>query len=85
MASAPAGPGLLGLILDPTLQAKKHNLTVNLTTFRVWCYACEREVFLEQRLAVPRPGSPPRFSEQVSTVSLWSLTLLGWGPCGPNI
>ncbi|CAL9682199.1 unnamed protein product [Knipowitschia caucasica] len=30
-------------------QAKKHNLTVNLTTFRVWCYVCEREVFLEQR------------------------------------
>uniref|UniRef100_A0A8C5ACU8 Ubiquitin carboxyl-terminal hydrolase n=1 Tax=Gadus morhua TaxID=8049 RepID=A0A8C5ACU8_GADMO len=32
-------------------QAKKHNLTVNLTTFRVWCYVCEREVFLEQRPA----------------------------------
>uniref|UniRef100_A0A8B9K7P1 Ubiquitin carboxyl-terminal hydrolase n=1 Tax=Astyanax mexicanus TaxID=7994 RepID=A0A8B9K7P1_ASTMX len=30
-------------------KAKKHNLTVNLTTFRVWCYVCEREVFLEQR------------------------------------
>uniref|UniRef100_A0AAX7SK16 Ubiquitin carboxyl-terminal hydrolase n=1 Tax=Astatotilapia calliptera TaxID=8154 RepID=A0AAX7SK16_ASTCA len=28
-------------------QAKKHNLTVNLTTFRIWCYVCEREVFLE--------------------------------------
>uniref|UniRef100_A0A8C2DC40 Ubiquitin carboxyl-terminal hydrolase n=1 Tax=Cyprinus carpio TaxID=7962 RepID=A0A8C2DC40_CYPCA len=34
-------------------QAKKHNLTVNLTTFRVWCYVCEREVFLE-----PKPVSP---------------------------
>uniref|UniRef100_H3A8S0 Ubiquitin carboxyl-terminal hydrolase n=1 Tax=Latimeria chalumnae TaxID=7897 RepID=H3A8S0_LATCH len=33
-------------------QAKKHNLTVNLTTFRVWCYSCEKEVFLEQRHAV---------------------------------
>uniref|UniRef100_A0A8C9LGG7 Ubiquitin carboxyl-terminal hydrolase n=1 Tax=Pavo cristatus TaxID=9049 RepID=A0A8C9LGG7_PAVCR len=32
-------------------QDKKHNLTVNLTTFRVWCYACEKEVFLDQRLA----------------------------------
>ncbi|XP_004849187.1 ubiquitin carboxyl-terminal hydrolase 20 [Heterocephalus glaber] len=41
-------------------QAKKHNLTVNLTTFRVWCYACEREVFLDQRLA------PARFPEQDS-------------------
>uniref|UniRef100_A0A8C7NMA6 Ubiquitin carboxyl-terminal hydrolase n=1 Tax=Oncorhynchus mykiss TaxID=8022 RepID=A0A8C7NMA6_ONCMY len=28
---------------------KKHSLTVNLTTFRIWCYVCEREVFLEQR------------------------------------
>ncbi|XP_050967191.1 ubiquitin carboxyl-terminal hydrolase 20 isoform X1 [Labeo rohita] len=34
-------------------QAKKHNLTVNLTTFRVWCYVCEREVFLE-----PKPATP---------------------------
>uniref|UniRef100_A0A8C9NTR2 Ubiquitin carboxyl-terminal hydrolase n=1 Tax=Spermophilus dauricus TaxID=99837 RepID=A0A8C9NTR2_SPEDA len=47
-------------------QAKKHNLTVNLTTFRVWCYACEREVFLEQRLAAHPPGSLPKFSEQDS-------------------
>uniref|UniRef100_A0A4W5LKG0 Ubiquitin carboxyl-terminal hydrolase n=1 Tax=Hucho hucho TaxID=62062 RepID=A0A4W5LKG0_9TELE len=30
-----------------TLHTKKHNLTVNLTTFRIWCYVCEREVFLE--------------------------------------
>ncbi|XP_055055554.2 ubiquitin carboxyl-terminal hydrolase 20 isoform X1 [Misgurnus anguillicaudatus] len=34
-------------------QTKKHNLTVNLTTFRVWCYVCEREVFLE-----PKPVTP---------------------------
>uniref|UniRef100_A0A8C7K7I2 Ubiquitin carboxyl-terminal hydrolase n=1 Tax=Oncorhynchus kisutch TaxID=8019 RepID=A0A8C7K7I2_ONCKI len=33
-------------------QANKHNLTVNLTTFRIWCYVCEREVFLEQRQAL---------------------------------
>lgn len=45
-------------------QVKKHNLTVNLTTFRVWCYACEREVFLEQRLAAHPPGPSPKFSEQ---------------------
>uniref|UniRef100_A0A8B9KBL7 Ubiquitin carboxyl-terminal hydrolase 20 n=1 Tax=Astyanax mexicanus TaxID=7994 RepID=A0A8B9KBL7_ASTMX len=38
-------------------QAKKHNLTVNLTTFRVWCYVCEREVFLEQRPVVPVAGT----------------------------
>ncbi|XP_067106317.1 ubiquitin carboxyl-terminal hydrolase 20 isoform X1 [Osmerus mordax] len=34
-------------------QAKKHNLTVNLTTFRIWCYMCEREVFLDQRPVAP--------------------------------
>ncbi|XP_032563999.1 ubiquitin carboxyl-terminal hydrolase 20 [Chiroxiphia lanceolata] len=44
-------------------QAKKHNLTVNLTTFRVWCYACEREVFLEQRLAAHPPSPPAKFTE----------------------
>ncbi|XP_074149948.1 ubiquitin carboxyl-terminal hydrolase 20 isoform X2 [Sminthopsis crassicaudata] len=45
-------------------QAKKHNLTVNLTTFRVWCYACEKEVFLDQRLAAHPPAPPSKFSEQ---------------------
>ncbi|KAM6169500.1 LOW QUALITY PROTEIN: ubiquitin carboxyl-terminal hydrolase 20 [Rhynchocyon petersi] len=49
-------------------QIKKHNLTVNLTTFRVWCYACEKEVFLEQRLAAP-PGPSPKFTEQDSPLS----------------
>ncbi|XP_061787795.1 ubiquitin carboxyl-terminal hydrolase 20 isoform X1 [Nerophis lumbriciformis] len=38
-------------------QAKKHNLTVNLTTFRIWCYVCEREVFLEPRPALV-PAAP---------------------------
>ncbi|XP_076139813.1 ubiquitin carboxyl-terminal hydrolase 20 [Alosa pseudoharengus] len=38
-------------------QAKKHHLTVNLTTFRIWCYVCEREVFLEQRPMVPVPAT----------------------------
>ncbi|XP_052581609.1 ubiquitin carboxyl-terminal hydrolase 20 isoform X1 [Peromyscus californicus insignis] len=47
-------------------QVKKHNLTVNLTTFRVWCYACEREVFLEQRLAVHLPSSSAKLTEQDS-------------------
>uniref|UniRef100_A0A8C6LAB3 Ubiquitin carboxyl-terminal hydrolase n=1 Tax=Nothobranchius furzeri TaxID=105023 RepID=A0A8C6LAB3_NOTFU len=37
----------------------KHNLTVNLTTFRIWCYVCEREVFLDQKPAlVPVPAAP---------------------------
>uniref|UniRef100_A0A674EP26 Ubiquitin carboxyl-terminal hydrolase n=1 Tax=Salmo trutta TaxID=8032 RepID=A0A674EP26_SALTR len=39
-------------------QTKKHNLTVNLTTFRIWCYVCEREVFLEQRPAVDAVHQP---------------------------
>ncbi|XP_075942034.1 ubiquitin carboxyl-terminal hydrolase 20 isoform X1 [Anarhichas minor] len=40
-------------------QAEKHNLTVNLTTFRIWCYVCEREVFLEHRPALlPVPAAP---------------------------
>uniref|UniRef100_A0A3Q2EAE3 Ubiquitin carboxyl-terminal hydrolase n=1 Tax=Cyprinodon variegatus TaxID=28743 RepID=A0A3Q2EAE3_CYPVA len=40
-------------------QVKKHNLTVNLTTFRIWCYVCEREVFLDQRpTLVPVPAVP---------------------------
>lgn len=61
---------------------KKHNLTVNLTTFRVWCYACEREVFLEQRLAVHLPSSSARLSEQV-----YSAQAACWpqmGQCDPR-
>uniref|UniRef100_A0A6Q2Y4Z0 Ubiquitin carboxyl-terminal hydrolase n=1 Tax=Esox lucius TaxID=8010 RepID=A0A6Q2Y4Z0_ESOLU len=38
-------------------QAKKHNLTVNLTTFRIWCYVCEREVFLERCDPIHQPVS----------------------------
>lgn len=51
--------------MDLAFQAQKHNLTVNLTTFRVWCYACEKEVFPEQRLAPPPPAASPRLFEQV--------------------
>ncbi|XP_068197166.1 ubiquitin carboxyl-terminal hydrolase 33 isoform X2 [Antennarius striatus] len=36
-------------------QERRHNLTVNLTTLRVWCYACSKEVFLERKLG---PHSP---------------------------
>uniref|UniRef100_A0AAZ3RH05 Ubiquitin carboxyl-terminal hydrolase n=1 Tax=Oncorhynchus tshawytscha TaxID=74940 RepID=A0AAZ3RH05_ONCTS len=31
-------------------QETRHNLTVNLTTLRVWCYACGKEVFVERKL-----------------------------------
>ncbi|XP_066436596.1 ubiquitin carboxyl-terminal hydrolase 20 [Eleutherodactylus coqui] len=47
-------------------QAKKHNLTVNLTTFRVWCYACEKEVFLDSRVPSPThyQSTSPKFSHR---------------------
>uniref|UniRef100_W5M7P3 Ubiquitin carboxyl-terminal hydrolase n=1 Tax=Lepisosteus oculatus TaxID=7918 RepID=W5M7P3_LEPOC len=38
-------------------QDARHNLTVNLTTLRVWCYACGKEVFLERKLG-PRSPAP---------------------------
>lgn len=47
-------------------QVKKHNLTVNLTTFRVWCYACEREVFLDQRTPPAGPKCPEQDSPPLS-------------------
>ncbi|KAK2860906.1 hypothetical protein Q7C36_005072 [Tachysurus vachellii] len=37
-------------------QETQHNLTVNLTTLRVWCYACLKEVFLDRKLG---PVTPP--------------------------
>ncbi|XP_042193269.1 ubiquitin carboxyl-terminal hydrolase 20 isoform X3 [Callorhinchus milii] len=49
-------------------EAKKHNLTVNLTTFRVWCYACEKEVFLEQRPVTPNQAQASRLTDQDSTL-----------------
>ncbi|XP_037063130.1 ubiquitin carboxyl-terminal hydrolase 33 isoform X5 [Peromyscus leucopus] len=36
-------------------QETKHHLTVNLTTLRVWCYACSKEVFLDRKLGTPPP------------------------------
>uniref|UniRef100_A0A7N6AND4 Ubiquitin carboxyl-terminal hydrolase n=1 Tax=Anabas testudineus TaxID=64144 RepID=A0A7N6AND4_ANATE len=46
-------------------QAKKHNLTVNLTTFRIWCYVCEREVFLEHRPALVAVPATPHHCKSV--------------------
>lgn len=60
-----------------SLQAKKHNLTVNLTTFRVWCYVCEREVFLEQRPVSPVASTQCyKPLEQVSSYLLSFLNFL---------
>lgn len=38
-------------------QETRHHLTVNLTTLRVWCYACSKEVFLDRKLGTP-PSLP---------------------------
>lgn len=38
---------------------------MNLTTFRVWCYACEKEVFLDQRLATHTQSPPVKFTDPV--------------------
>ncbi|PIO09000.1 hypothetical protein AB205_0113830 [Aquarana catesbeiana] len=47
-------------------QAKKHNLIVNLTTFRVWCYSCEKEVFLDSGTPSPTHShsTSPRLSHR---------------------
>uniref|UniRef100_A0A6Q2XJU4 Ubiquitin carboxyl-terminal hydrolase n=1 Tax=Esox lucius TaxID=8010 RepID=A0A6Q2XJU4_ESOLU len=50
-------------------QVTRHNLTVNLTTLRVWCYACGKEVFLERKLGSPGPKNalcPPTTNSQVT-------------------
>ncbi|XP_043554626.1 ubiquitin carboxyl-terminal hydrolase 33 isoform X2 [Chiloscyllium plagiosum] len=47
-------------------QETRHNLTVNLTTLRVWCYACGKEVFLERKLGPPptvQHGTSPQMCE----------------------
>uniref|UniRef100_A0A673BI20 Ubiquitin carboxyl-terminal hydrolase n=1 Tax=Sphaeramia orbicularis TaxID=375764 RepID=A0A673BI20_9TELE len=48
------------------LEETRHNLTVNLTTLRVWCYACGKEVFLERKLGPhsPHANSKPLASPQ---------------------
>lgn len=61
-------------------QAKKHNLTVNLTTFRVWCYACEKEVFLDQRLATHTQSPPVKFTDPVGLSQRGRVELLAGFP-----
>uniref|UniRef100_H2LG29 Ubiquitin carboxyl-terminal hydrolase n=1 Tax=Oryzias latipes TaxID=8090 RepID=H2LG29_ORYLA len=58
-------------------QAKKHNLTVNLTTFRIWCYTCEREVFLDQRPALVPVPSAPHHCKAAEVSSLFLLLTAG--------
>ncbi|XP_043941793.1 ubiquitin carboxyl-terminal hydrolase 33 [Protopterus annectens] len=44
-------------------QDTRHNLTINLTTLRVWCYACSKEVFLDRNLG-PTSSSVPQAKVQ---------------------
>ncbi|XP_033614091.1 ubiquitin carboxyl-terminal hydrolase 33 isoform X3 [Fukomys damarensis] len=48
-------------------QETKHYLTVNLTTLRVWCYACSKEVFLDRKLgtqpSLPHVRQPQQIQE----------------------
>uniref|UniRef100_H0V203 Ubiquitin carboxyl-terminal hydrolase 33 n=1 Tax=Cavia porcellus TaxID=10141 RepID=H0V203_CAVPO len=48
-------------------QDTKHYLTVNLTTLRVWCYACSKEVFLDRKLgtqtSLPHVRQPQQIQE----------------------
>uniref|UniRef100_A0A672I092 Ubiquitin carboxyl-terminal hydrolase n=1 Tax=Salarias fasciatus TaxID=181472 RepID=A0A672I092_SALFA len=57
-------------------QAKKHNLTVNLTTFRIWCYVCEREVFLEHRPALVPVPAAPHHCKATEQVPFFKLSLI---------
>ncbi|XP_042729430.1 ubiquitin carboxyl-terminal hydrolase 33 isoform X5 [Lagopus leucura] len=44
-------------------QETKHCLTVNLTTLRVWCYACSKEVFLDRKLGSHSPLPNARLTQ----------------------
>ncbi|POI29452.1 hypothetical protein CIB84_006798, partial [Bambusicola thoracicus] len=49
----------------------KHCLTVNLTTLRVWCYACSKEVFLDRKLGSHSPLPDARLTQtQENSVQL---------------
>uniref|UniRef100_A0A8C4IV57 Ubiquitin carboxyl-terminal hydrolase n=1 Tax=Dicentrarchus labrax TaxID=13489 RepID=A0A8C4IV57_DICLA len=60
-------------------QETRHNLTVNLTTLRVWCYACGKEVFLERKLG---PHSPHANSKPLPSPAPESPTSLRVPPNG---
>ncbi|XP_056388601.1 ubiquitin carboxyl-terminal hydrolase 33 isoform X2 [Hyla sarda] len=57
-------------------QDTKHCLTVNLTTLRVWCYTCSKEVFLDRKLSAQSPGAKPQDNNLVQESKMTSnLTL----------
>uniref|UniRef100_A0A4W4FQI6 Ubiquitin carboxyl-terminal hydrolase n=1 Tax=Electrophorus electricus TaxID=8005 RepID=A0A4W4FQI6_ELEEL len=59
-------------------QEMRHNLTVNLTTLRVWCYACAKEVFLERKL-----GPPNLLPSTAQPISLPQSTSQPGAPVSP--
>uniref|UniRef100_A0AAX7UE50 Ubiquitin carboxyl-terminal hydrolase n=1 Tax=Astatotilapia calliptera TaxID=8154 RepID=A0AAX7UE50_ASTCA len=58
-------------------QDTRHNLTVNLTTLRVWCYACGKEVFLERKLGPHSPHSNSKPLPLPQNVGLTGLKNIG--------
>uniref|UniRef100_A0A671N4I8 Ubiquitin carboxyl-terminal hydrolase n=1 Tax=Sinocyclocheilus anshuiensis TaxID=1608454 RepID=A0A671N4I8_9TELE len=64
-------------------QETRHNLTVNLTTLRVWCYACSKEVFLERKLGphAQLPSAAKPISDPKAPGSPTSLRVPPAGTC----
>ncbi|CAM4593476.1 unnamed protein product [Lepidochelys olivacea] len=58
-------------------QDTKHCLTVNLTTLRVWCYTCSKEVFLDRKLGSHSPLSNARLSYQTQGNSVQDFKIPG--------
>ncbi|KAF4793117.1 Ubiquitin carboxyl-terminal hydrolase 33 [Turdus rufiventris] len=62
-------------------QETKHCLTVNLTTLRVWCYACSKEVFLDRKLGSHSPLPSTRLSHQAQENSVQDFKI----PSNPTL
>uniref|UniRef100_A0A8C8RFJ5 Ubiquitin carboxyl-terminal hydrolase n=1 Tax=Pelusios castaneus TaxID=367368 RepID=A0A8C8RFJ5_9SAUR len=58
-------------------QDTKHCLTVNLTTLRVWCYACSKEVFLDRKLGAHSPLPNARLSHKTQGNSVQDFKIPG--------
>ncbi|KAE8609494.1 hypothetical protein XENTR_v10011821 [Xenopus tropicalis] len=56
-------------------QDTKHCLTVNLTTLRVWCYTCSKEVFLDRKLSTQPTSAKLQDSHTQESKMSSSLTL----------
>ncbi|XP_016850360.2 ubiquitin carboxyl-terminal hydrolase 33 isoform X1 [Anolis carolinensis] len=56
-------------------QETKHCLTVNLTTLRVWCYACSKEVFLDRKLRSHSLLQNVRLSHQAPDINMQDIRL----------